>query len=47
MRQRRHPRPVDILSAKEVIRYLVNHVPFSVYNLPSNSRQVQEAEEDA
>ena len=39
--------PVGIVAAKRVVRYLVDHFPRAVYNLPPQPRQVQEAREGA
>lgn len=39
--------PVGVVSAKRIVRYLADHFPLAVYNLPPQSRQVQDAREGA
>jgi CBS domain-containing protein len=40
-------RPVGVLSAKRIVRYLVEHFPGTVYNLPPNPGAVQHEREGA
>ncbi len=40
-------RPIGVASVKVVVQYLVDYFPESVYNLPPEPRQVQEAREGA
>jgi CBS domain-containing protein len=39
--------PVGTVSVKRIVQYLVDHYPTTVYNLPPQPRQVQEAREGA
>lgn len=38
---------IGVVSARRIVRYLADHFPLAVYNLPPTSRQVQEAREGA
>jgi len=40
-------RPVGVLSVKRIVRYLVEHYPGAVYNLPPNPRAVPNEREGA
>jgi CBS domain-containing protein len=40
-------RPVGVLSVKNIVHYLVEHVPSAVYNLPPRPGQIQGAREGA
>ncbi len=39
--------PIGVISVKRIVRYLIDHFPSAVYNLPPQPRQVQEAREGA
>jgi CBS domain-containing protein len=39
--------PIGIVSVKRIARYLADHIPSAVYNLPPQPRQVIEAREGA
>lgn len=39
--------PIGLISVKRIIRYLADHFPTTVYNLPPQPRQVQQAREGA
>lgn len=39
--------PVGVASAKHIVAYLVDHYPFTVYNLPPRPGQVQRTREGA
>jgi CBS domain-containing protein len=39
--------PIGIASAKRIVRFLVDHFPLAVYNLPPQPRQAQAAREGA
>ena len=40
-------RPVGIAAVQAIVRYLVEHFPAAVYNLPPEAKQVQNAREGA
>lgn len=39
--------PIGLVSVKRLIRYLADHFPSTVYNLPPQPRQIQQAREGA